>query len=650
MKPQKISKHAILLRDTYEIYAKMLAIENIRVVYDESISSPAQFDLVGRVLYISPTHHGDEHLVPGLVVHEVGHAVFSILTPEEAKHLKKISRLLNIIDDGYQERQMCKKYPNCKKHLRTVFDYFFTKEVSVDTYQNKNKLISIVNTLNHNCKGFKHGHYKKYGDYVLPEDLLLLQEAEMININSLVGRDVFAKKLAKALEKYGEMKNEDTDLDKNSNSSKTTGSSDISEDDGDQDDTDSDSDEKQHGDGDGGDNSEKPDEIDDELEKNKHLLNDHHEKLPQTLNGKKSFELPSGQELFNISEVSDLYKKDSPITAALTEIPNQDMVDDFNTCLKEAKKIANRIFTKFNMRVQASNYANSQFTKSGMLDPERAALYQVCDDVFMKTAIDQNQPNHAYTVMLDWSGSMDSSVYPLMLRIMELAYFAKSADIEIEVWLYTSSDSISELSTIKNNIAVSSSKFIKILNTKKHNATELDMRIKHFWFLASHIGSYTSTCKGAGVLSHFLNFQTSGTTILEGLMFGHHVLSTMVAEKKTCFMLTDGQDTTCFDVLYDAASKKRTNTIGKVYLNGFDVSSLHPSNNVRTSATSAVSEMYASVNQKTVGVAWNTNPSSLKAYCDAVIVSNTPRKNTKTDGPYVNADNIFIDEIVKNLL
>jgi hypothetical protein len=38
MKKNLLSKSAMLLRDTYQLYAKMLAVENIKVVFDEAIS------------------------------------------------------------------------------------------------------------------------------------------------------------------------------------------------------------------------------------------------------------------------------------------------------------------------------------------------------------------------------------------------------------------------------------------------------------------------------------------------------------------------------------------------------------------------------------------------------------------------------------
>jgi hypothetical protein len=341
MKKQTLSKSALLLKDVYQIYAKMLAVENIQVVFDEAIDAPAKFDLLNRILYISPVHSTQAELIPGLVIHEVGHALFSLLTEEEAKKLKRITKLLNIIDDGYQERKTCQRYANAKKHLLKVFDEFFLK-IGDDCFNTENKLINIVNILNYNCKGFKHGYSKEYPTYVLPEDLKLLREGEMINLPTLMERNDFAIELAKALKKYGEM-TDDSDIDLDSSS----GGEDKNESDGE--------DESNSGEGSGSGNGDSDENaVEKILEDNESKLNDHHKKFQQKLGQNKSYELPNGKELLEICDAVDLYVKDGTVDESLKQTKNLTLVDKFTKCQKEAKKIAGRIFTKFNMRVQAS--------------------------------------------------------------------------------------------------------------------------------------------------------------------------------------------------------------------------------------------------------------------------------------------------------
>jgi len=621
----------------------MLAAENIRVIFDEAIKAPATFDILNRVLRISPVHSTQAHLVPGLVIHEVGHALFSILSEDEINKIKKISRLLNIIDDGYQERMMCKKYPNNKKHLLEVFKHFFLNG-DPSAYETDNKLVNIVNILNYNCKGFKYGHMKKYPGYVLPEDLELLRKAEQLNEHSMMKRWEFSNDLAKALRKYGEMAEDGDDL-INSTKSEGKGSEGqgqgIPEEDEGQDPTDGIA---------GGYGESDSDALDKMLDDHEQDLNDHHTKFKHKMGSGQSFELPTGRDLLEFKPIDILEPTNEfkECVAMLSNPRNLDVMDTYKKCQVEAKKVANRIFTEFNMRARAANLAATQYKTTGALDPERAALYQVYDDIFVKTAIEPDQVNHAYTIMLDWSGSMGNSVYPLMLRIMELVYFAKSANVEVEVWLYTTGGKAPTFGSDRP-IAVVRSKFFYILNTKKNVAMDLEERLKMFWVIANQVGTNCCGTKLKDCQEYTGRFDTQGTNILEGLILGHYRLSTMDAHRKTCFLLSDGCDVAGWD-LFVSDGRNVGHTLGKVpkiYLNGVDVDLLHDKH-TRMNATVAISTLYNSIGQKTTGIAWNTGEENLRPFSNDVIrVSSTERK--AIDG-YFHAENVFVKDIVKNLL
>jgi len=644
-----ISKSAMMMRNMYDLYAKMLAVENIQVVFDEAIDAPAQFDILNRVLYIAPVHATQVELIPGLVIHEVGHALFSILPPEDAKKLKRISKLLNIIDDGYQERMTCKKYANAKKHLFTIFDHFFLKQKD-DVYNTPNVLVNIVNTLNFNCKGFKHGHYKKYPGIVTDDDLKLLRQAEMIAEPSLLKRDEFAKELAEALKKYGDMDDDGMDLNQQGKG-QGDGDSEPQEGGGESGEAGEKGEESEEGEGSSGkkkaSGGHAEDMVEQILSENEDLLNDHHKKFEQKTGGSTTYELPDMDELLSFARVVDILEKDSPITKAIESAP-LDLIDKYKNCQKEAKKIATRIFTKFNQRLQAQNYAHTQYKRSGVLDPERAALFQVYDDVFMKESIEPNQANNAYSVVLDWSGSMSSSVYALMLRVMELTYFARMANVEIEVWCYTTDEGAKKPPPCKKNVAFMGSRMIKILNTKKNNQLEIESRLKHFWYITRNIVGMTP--KLPGMDGYCSKYALSGTNILEGLILGHGLLTRMDAEKKACFLLSDGDDSSCFDRFYKASSGvvKATWNDGRVLVHGMDVTKAFPASNVRQSSKAAIADIYRGVGQRTVGVAWNCKGAQMEEYSDNVIQARSFGQAV-IDG-YVAAENVFVDEIVKNLL
>lgn len=639
------SKAALLLRDTYNLYAKMLAAENITVVFDEAINAPAKFDILNRILYISPVHAAQADLVPGLTIHEVGHALFSHLTEDEAKRIKKITKLLNILDDGYQERMMCKHFPGGKKHLQKVFDHFFLN--GGHSYDTGDKIIDIVNILNFNCKGFKYGHFKKYPSYVLPEDLELLRQGEQLNKHSMMERWAFSKTLGAAIRKYGILNEDGEDFDFKEGKGKKKDKSDQDDEGGDEGQA------TVPGDGAGGD---VPDDIDDLLDDDK--LIDHHKEFQQKMNGNATYELIGGDELGRVADIVDLFNKDSDgpkmTIEALGQTPNFEIAELQRKQFIEAKRIANQIFTKFNMKVQAKNFANAAYKQTGMLDPERAALYQVYDDVFMKQSIESNQINHAYTVVLDWSGSMSSSVWALMLRILELVFFAQSTGIEIEVWLYTSGYK-HKIEGVHRKVALCPTKLIKVLNTKTCNSKELDERMKLFWLLASKRWSKLQTPNEKTLNTFFYGFSLSGTAIFEGLLWGHHVLSRMKADRKTCFLLTDGQDVMDFEAVVQPSTQtvSHVDDVGNVYVNGLKLSSLYPQHQEpRLQAAHAAADMYRSIGQKTVGIAWNCLGPGVREYADAMVYSKSSEvvEPANKVADYIYSSNLFVDEIVKNLL
>lgn len=644
---QQVSKSAKRLRDMYEIYAKMLAVENIKIVFDATIKSPANFDIPNRILRISPIVQAQEHLIPGIIVHEVGHALFSVLTPAEAKKLHKISKLLNIIDDGYQERKMCKKYPNGKKHLLAVFNHFFVTDVDETVYASGNKIVDIVNTLNFNCKGIKHGQIRQYPAYVEQSDIALLRQGELIDLPSFLDRHYFAEVLAKALLKYGEIKEDENDAHSSGGTEESDEGGEEGEDGGIEEEAD-----------DGEEEGEEPSSgtkpsssgnsslLDDILEREKKKLNDHHSKIKMDkTTGNSIHELLTGKELVDLFPPVDFSKENrGSVTDVFAWPQNHAGRDLYASHKKEAKKIGQQIYTRFNQRVQASNFANSKFAKSGTLDSERAALYLVDDDIFVKELITPNVQNHAYAVVLDWSGSMRSSIPALCLRVMELAEFAKLANIEVEVYLYTTCDLDNSTEVAKKrrpNTAFSDSLFIKIINTRESTGLDFDLRMRDFWYLCNTRKLQTIP-PGNDSLRHELGkLGFCGTNILEGLMLGHHALSKMTADKKTCFVLSDGDD--CGFQHYSA----HTYTQLAIFVGGADVSR-YDNADIRVNSASAVADVYRALGHKTVGIAWNTSTETLEKYCQPVISATDSSANGSD--VYNRADNVFISQIVQSLL
>lgn len=774
-------------RDTYELAARILAGENIKVVFVEGLSAPASFDIEHRVLYINRLEESQLWLTPGLVAHEVGHALFTNPTASDLKKFKGVTYIFNCVEDGYQERQYCKKYPGGKKFLFDVFHYFFEGEGHKAPKKALPRIIEILNTLNYNCKGMKHGFYKQYPDFVLDDDIDLLMEAELLDNESFWDRWQFVRKLSAALKKYlddnknpmddlmppmpgqgqgqgqgssqplledeeqqkskdkkgsGGAGDEDGDESDDSDADGTAGKGENKKDSkkdskkakGDADEADGDEagegsgeagdgDEEGEGDGEGsgaseGDDQEgeggaqagdgdaegdgqcdgskpsdkggKPgdapkgkdgatgtnppkagkiyteaelDAASDALQKmvdaNKSSLNDHHSKLKLSDNGTGAQSLISPNGLMDVSATHDILRNSmgDDLLKRYESSKDYDAQADaaFTKDLNQARVIARSIFSSFTIRKNANNLNATQYRRSGTLDVTRLAYYDLTDDLFMNKEIQPQQTNHGYVAVLDWSGSMSSSAVGLTHRLMELALFAHMADVEFEIWLYTTGTNKTESygkypSSVWGSRWVAS-KLIRVVNTKQSSEMETIRRLKLLWLGARQAAGsgYFSSYTMPAALS-FLG--QDGTNILEGTILGHGILEKMKAEKKTLFVLTDGDDSGSFDSSASLVGSSAGGGTNDLMFNGSTVRALAghtlKSENLRVASTKVVTDFYHSqFKHKTVCIEWNCNSQKNRVKFGH---SNVISVRSPNGLAYHEMDNVFVKEIVEALL
>jgi len=186
----------------------LLAAEDLSVVFDANIKSPAHIDLKRRIVRVAQLDPTQKHLIAGLVFHEICHALWT-------RGNEPVDVVLNMIEDGYIERMGCKKYPGGKKHLRIIFDEFFDSK-SVQK-KGKSLVTRALNALNYNCKGIKFGKTVPYPDD-LPVDIakFFQKEVELCTLPTLAERNELAKKVKKLLKPYREKKDNLDDLVMNS--------------------------------------------------------------------------------------------------------------------------------------------------------------------------------------------------------------------------------------------------------------------------------------------------------------------------------------------------------------------------------------------------------------------------------------------------
>ena len=103
------------------------------------------------------------------------------------------------------------------------------------------------------------------------------------------------------------------------------------------------------------------------------------------------------------------------------------------------KKVVSHMAKEFEMRQTAMRSAKAFQGKTGKLDMNRLAKYQIVDDIFKKVTYLPDGKNHGLQVMLDWSGSIHHECADLLEQAMVLVDFCRKVQIPHRVYLFTDS-------------------------------------------------------------------------------------------------------------------------------------------------------------------------------------------------------------------
>jgi len=103
------------------------------------------------------------------------------------------------------------------------------------------------------------------------------------------------------------------------------------------------------------------------------------------------------------------------------------------------KSIINHMAKEFEMRQTAQKAVKAQIAKSGELDMNRLAKYQIIDDVFKRVTYLPEGKNHGVNVLVDWSGSISSEIKDILEQAVILSEFCRKVQIPFNVFLFSDS-------------------------------------------------------------------------------------------------------------------------------------------------------------------------------------------------------------------
>ena len=470
-------------KESKSILAKLLASENLIVEHGKF--NTASFDVKNRVLRLPIWKEMSGDLYDLLVLHEVGHALF---TPAEGfhdavGHGKGFKSYLNVVEDARIERKIKIKFPGGRRSFIEGYsdlmerDFFGVKKVDMSG-------LGLIDKINL--------HYK-VGDYMN----LTFSDKEMVFVDRIdkaqTWKDVV--KICEDLYEYAKENESETDM-----SDHEWDEGMIGDDEEDSDEWNEDYDPSDYEDDSEESNEESPrSESNNESEENKeenesssgsgnsdeksesgeneseelagggssgaeggmdgkfepesktdrNFRNNDIELVSEKSKPYRYVNLPNNVDLkrviVNYSELYEEYKtlysgdKQGRYDHRTGDEIMIEATKKFNDFRNKNKKIVEYLAKEFEMKKAAKEHSRAATANSGILDSERLYTYKYNEHIFKKLTITPDGKNHGLVMFVDWSGSMSRNMKGTIEQMMILVMFCKRVNIPFEVYAFSDS-------------------------------------------------------------------------------------------------------------------------------------------------------------------------------------------------------------------
>jgi len=471
-------------KESKSILAKLLASENLTVEHGKF--NTASFDVKNRVLRLPIWKEMSGNLYDLLVLHEVGHALF---TPAEGfhdaqGHGKGFKSFLNVVEDARIERKIKIKYPGGRRSFIEGYsdlmkrDFFGVKKE--ETYNSESEKLNLIDRINL--------HYK-VGDYMN----LTFSDEESVFLDRIDKSQTWADvvKICEDLYEYAkenesetdmsdhdweefmtEDDEEDSDWDDNydpSDGSDSDDSKENGEESGSSPEGDNESEENESSSG-SGDSDEENDSGENESEEttegassgaeggmdgkyepesktDRNFRNKELDLVSEESKPYRYINLPNHVNLKRIIvNYSDLYEEYKKLYSGDTQGRYDHRTGDemmieatkrFNDFRSKNKKVVEYLAKEFEMKKAAKEHSRAATANSGILDSERLYTYKYNEHIFKKLTITPNGKNHGLVMFVDWSGSMGRNMKGTIDQMMVLVMFCKRVNIPFEVYAFS---------------------------------------------------------------------------------------------------------------------------------------------------------------------------------------------------------------------
>ena len=576
------------------ILPKLLAKEDITIRHGNYHT--AWFDVKNRVLGLPNWKDMGKDVYDLLCGHEVGHALF---TPESGWHdspekLKGAPRsYLNVIEDARIERDIRSTYPGLTGPMQRGYKELLKREFFGDIYNlewDEIKLIDKINLktklgslldvpFNSEEKVFLDRAYanQTWDDVVqLAKDILkytqenqdeLLQPQEIPQIVQDLMDQIEEKEQEadqgpqQGHDDYPADQEEDSEEGSDESSSSTDETENSSQEDVESSDSSED--------------AEQGEETLEDLKEKLQQLASQPEHQPdadvsitdETFRAKEETLIDKGKDGAGVTIMNEMrpyHIKNSVIgykdlekarneKARRLEIDVDPTEEDFKKYVKETKRSVNFAVKEFEQRKAAFRYQRATTAKTGRLDVGKLWSYKTSEDIFSQVTTLADAKNHGMIMLVDFSGSMSSSMPYVMDQLLHMVHFCKAINIPFDVYGFTTNntafsyDSESYRNQIQDGDVEMQDLSMPLICSSSLNKKDFNTAIHHMW--ARMKDSYWSERAPLARVEEY-----GSTPLNQAIIVCHHLVKEFVAkhrvEKMNFVTFTDG-DANGFSAIQD---------------------------------------------------------------------------------------------------
>ena len=113
------------------------------------------------------------------------------------------------------------------------------------------------------------------------------------------------------------------------------------------------------------------------------------------------------------------------------------ILQDYASYMKGVKKATNVAVKEFEMKKAAFQWQRATTGKTGILDVNSLHAYKTHDDIFKRVTSLANAKNHGMIMLIDYSGSMASTMSQVLDQLIHLVTFCKAINIPFDVYAFT---------------------------------------------------------------------------------------------------------------------------------------------------------------------------------------------------------------------